>query len=49
MCGLSVRVPSRLFRRLVLQMLIADHRLQFFGANAALAPTRSRGDAWTST
>ena len=36
---LSVRVLSRLFRRLVLQMLIAAHeagRLQFFGAYAAL-------------
>src|ERR1700726_431077 len=37
---LAVRVLSRLFRRLVLQMLIAAHevgRLQFFGANATLA------------
>ena len=37
---LSVRVLSRLFRRLVLQMLVAAHeagRLQFFGAYAALA------------
>ena len=36
---LSVRVLSRLFRRLVLQMLIAAHeagRLQFFGAYTAL-------------
>ena len=36
---LSVRALSRLFRRLVLQMLIAAHeagRLQFFGAYAAL-------------
>ena len=39
---LPVRVLSRLFRRLVLQMLIAAHaagRLQFFGAHAALAST----------
>ena len=37
---LSVRVLSRLFRRRVLQMLIAAHeagRLQFFGAHVALA------------
>jgi hypothetical protein len=37
---LSVRVLSRLFRRRVLQMLIAAHeagRLHFFGAHAALA------------
>jgi hypothetical protein len=37
---LSVRLLSRLFRRLVLQMLVAAHeagRLQFFGAYAALA------------
>ena len=37
---LAVRVLSRLFRRLVLQMLVAAHqagRLQFFGAHAALA------------
>jgi Putative transposase len=37
---LAVRVLSRLFRRLVLQMLIAAHeagRLQFFGAHAAFA------------
>jgi hypothetical protein len=34
-------VPSRLFRRLVLQTLIAAHRLQFFGANAALADTNA--------
>jgi hypothetical protein len=37
---LAVRVLSRLFRRLVLQTLIAAHeagRLQFFGAHAALA------------
>lgn len=37
---LAVRVLSRLFRRLVLLMLIAAHeagRLQFFGAHAALA------------
>jgi hypothetical protein len=35
-----VRVLSRLFRRLVLQMLVAAHeagRLQFFGLHAALA------------
>jgi hypothetical protein len=40
---LSVRVLSRLFRRLVLQMLIAAHeagRLQFFGAYAALADAK---------
>ncbi len=39
---LAVRVLSRLFRRLVLQMLVAAHaagRLQFFGAHAALANT----------
>ena len=41
---LAVRVLSRLFRRLVLQMLIAAHeagRLQFFGAHAALADTKA--------
>jgi len=41
---LAVRVLSRLFRRLVLQMLIAAHqadRLQFFGAHAALADTNA--------
>ncbi|MEA3072356.1 MAG: hypothetical protein QOD29_3802 [Alphaproteobacteria bacterium] len=41
---LAVRVLSRLFRRLVLQMLIAAHevgRLQFFGANATLADTNA--------
>lgn len=39
---LSVRVLSRLFRRLVLQMLSAAHAaglLQFFGVHAALADT----------
>jgi hypothetical protein len=39
---LAVRVLSRLFRRLVLQMLTAAHaagRLQFFGDHAALADT----------
>ena len=42
---LAVRVLSRLFRRLVLQMLIAAHaagRQQFFGAHAALANTITR-------
>ena len=41
---LAVRVLSRLFRRLVLQMLIAAHeagRLQFFGAHAALADAKA--------
>jgi len=41
---LAVRVLSRLFRRLVLQMLIAAHqadRLQFFGAHAALADSNA--------
>jgi hypothetical protein len=41
---LAVRVLSRLFRRLVLQMLIAAHkagRLQFFGTHAALADTNA--------
>ena len=41
---LAVRVLSRLFRRLVLQMLIAAHeagQLQFFGAHAALADTHA--------
>jgi len=41
---LAVRVLSRLFRRLVLQMLIAAHeagQLQFFGAHAALADTNA--------
>ncbi len=41
---LAVRVLSRLFRRLVLQMLIAAHetgRLQFSGAHAALADTNA--------
>jgi Putative transposase len=41
---LVVRVLSRLFRRLVLQMLIAAHeagRLQFFGAYAALTDTKA--------
>jgi Putative transposase/Transposase zinc-binding domain len=41
---LAVRMLSRLFRRLVLQMLIAAHqadRLQFFGAHAALADTNA--------
>ena len=41
---LAVRVLSRLFRRLVLQMLIAAHeagQLQFFGAHAALADTKA--------
>ena len=39
---LAVRVLSRLFRRLVLQMLMAAHaagQLQFFGDHAALADT----------
>jgi len=41
---LAVRVLSRLFRRLVLQMLIVAHetgRLQFSGAHAALADTNA--------
>jgi hypothetical protein len=41
---LAVRVLSRLFRRLALQMLIAAHeagQLQFFGAHAALADTNA--------
>jgi hypothetical protein len=41
---LAVRVLSRLFRRLVLHMLIAAHqagRLQFFGPQAALADTNT--------
>jgi len=41
---LAVCVLSRLFRRLVLQMLISAHeagRLQFFGAYAALADTNA--------
>jgi hypothetical protein len=41
---LSVRVLSRLFRRLFLKMLVAAHeagRLNFFGDHAALADTRA--------